>query len=284
MNDKSEFNHADELIIALIKEGARKVPQYEVNENFQSTIKGIMGDEFYVFSATQHPNDYEKEHGSLVMWRGYGNKPGRSGCAIVFKKEILEELVRPLILQGFQSVFGKVDYISSNERPINCAEYCQKIIKFGEYLAKNVKILHPLSEQEKEKYYKYNPIPDFSKYYHNLKGLVKHPAFHSESEYRMAIYKTKTNDIKLNEFINSERKKFEQNNKTKIKNINIENNIAQIPLYNDSDISINKAIKKIIVSPIGDYQDINVDFLKQFIQSDPRYHGIEVTKSEIPHQ
>jgi hypothetical protein len=41
-------------------------------------------------------------------------------------------------------------------------------------------------------------------------------------------------------------------------------------------------IKKIIVSPIGN-QEGNFKKLVSFIQSDPRYHGIEVTKSAIPH-
>jgi hypothetical protein len=41
-------------------------------------------------------------------------------------------------------------------------------------------------------------------------------------------------------------------------------------------------IKKIIVSPIGD-QELNHEILSLFVKSDPRYHGIEVTKSAIPH-
>lgn len=120
--------------------------------------------------------------------------------------------------------------------------------------------------------------------------MIKHHAFHSEKEYRIVIYKKEENNDKIkidtdsgSQDLDSLRNQFEYKNNIKIKNIAIERKIAKLK-FNYENIPIKEIIKKIIVSPIGDYQDINVDFLRRFIKSDPKYDGIEVTKSDIPHQ
>ena len=111
MNDTTEFTHAEPFIICIIKSvindmmfGSDKSHEITKPKKFESSrdhdaekilnfLKKALGKDFFMFPTTQHNNIYELENGSLVMWRGYGNKPGRSGCAIAFDKNMLENII-----------------------------------------------------------------------------------------------------------------------------------------------------------------------------------------------
>ncbi len=249
LNDREEFIYPDPFVEKTY-EKAKKELIYEKKEIYESNICEIilkcLGKEFFIFSTTQHDDKYEKNNGSLIMWRGYGRK---CGCAIVFDKNHLE-----LILNKRKSLISGKEWGGFIHGNVHCfdVEQTQDIENaFGETYNKFLEALKAHIKKEGA---------DLLTPYVKIKSLLKHHAFSSEQEYRLGILRSiesTKNDEQL---------------------IPVENGRIKLPIAEQGF-----PIKKIIVSPIGDYQDINVDFLKWFIQSDPRYHGIEVTKSAIPH-
>ena len=280
MNDLTEFKHADPFFLETIKKaiddllyGENKISNLpdsidyeelkkELAKDFQDILSDELGEDFYIFSSTQHRVDYEKDHGSLVMWRGYGKE---NGCSIVFDKNQLESIIK----KG------------------------RKNRRYGEFISEKIKYLHMKSIEKIEKAFgktyknfyknlrinlsaiiveacigeKYEEkIEDYILPLITIKSLLKHPAFNSEKEYRMGI------------FPNIDRNDDGNLIKVKGRLIPVKNGRIELPIAEQGF-----PIKKIIVSPIGD-QEKNYKVLSEFIQSDPRYHGIEVTKSEIPHQ
>jgi hypothetical protein len=116
--------------------------QKEVAELFQDLLLKELGEKFYIFSSTQHHDDYEKDHGSLVMWRGYGKK---NGCSIVFDKNQLESI-------------GKAG---------------QKQKKYGIFICDKVKYLHANDKEKIEKAFR-KKYPNFYKNLHiNFKEIFK---------------------------------------------------------------------------------------------------------------
>ena len=279
MNDLEEFKHADPFLLEKIKKaidellyGKNKLfklhdytdyekSQKEVAELFQDLLLKELGEKFYIFSSTQHHDDYEKDHGSLVMWRGYGKK---NGCSIVFDKNQLESIGKAGQKQKKYGIFicDKVKYIHANDKEKIEKAFQKKYPNFYKNLDINFKEIfkaHIGEKYESEKKDFLSPIVA-------IKSLLKHPAFNSEKEYRMGI------------FPNIDRNDDGNLIKVKGRLIPVKNGRIELPIADQGF-----PIKKIIVSPIGD-QEKNYKVLSEFIQSDPRYHGIEVTKSEIPHQ
>ena len=279
MNDVTEFKHADRFILETIEKatddllcGKNKISNLpdsidyeklkkEVAKDFQDILSEELEEEFYIFSSTQHDDDYEKDHGSLVMWRGYGKK---NGCSIVFDKNQLESIFKTRQKQKKYGVFicDKVKYLHEYNTEIINKAFGETYVNFYKNLRINLKAIfeaHIDGKYEAKK-------EDYIRPFIAIKSLLKHPAFNSEKEYRMGIF----TNIDSND----------DGSLIKVEGglIKAEDGIIKLPIAEQGF-----PIKKIIVSPIGDYQDINVDFLRWFIQSDPRYHGIEVTKSAIPH-
>lgn len=273
MNDLTEFKHADPFLLETNKkvmddllysenrvfnlndytdyEESRK----EVAKDFQDEIVKALGQEFYIFSSTQHHDDYEKDHGSLVMWRGYGKE---NGCSIVFDKKQLESIVKTgkKTKKYDEFISEKVKYLHENDKEKIEKAFGKTYTVFYKNLRINLKEIFKAhiggKYEEKEEDY-FRPLIA-------IKSLLKHHAFNSEQEYRMGILRCTV--------INKDNESL----------IPVKNGRIELPIAEQGF-----PIKKIIVSPIGN-QEGNFKKLVSFIQSDPRYHGIEVTESKIPYQ
>lgn len=153
MNDKKEFIHSDNLIWKLVEDGIKNISNDKIDLNkLKKNIKEQIGDEFYIFSATQHEDDYEKDHGSLVMWRGYGNKPGRSGCAIVFDKNKLEEILCMYFFTGYYVIYNRIDYTFGFQLPKSYVKECNEITEWAKFMGK----VFLLKDEEKKLFFKEN--------------------------------------------------------------------------------------------------------------------------------
>jgi hypothetical protein len=269
INDLTEFKHADPFILETIKKaiddlfcGKNKYFDYTATdyeyfrkkrtESLSNSLLKALGEHFFAFSTTQHHVNYEKDNGSLVMWRGYGKK---NGCSIVFDKNQLESIVKEGQKQkkygGF--ICDKVKYLHANDKEKIEKAFRKTYADFYESI--KIQIIKKHDKQHDKKINK-KLLPT----YFSIKSRLKHYAFNSEQEYRIGILRC----------IDS--------NKDNTNLIEVKNGRIELPIAEQGF-----PIKKIIVSPIGD-QEKNYKVLSEFIQSDPRYHGIEVTKSEIPHQ
>jgi hypothetical protein len=269
MNDPTELIHADALVQMAFKQAHHemlrkdgkfssrlKFNDYEKADNADSRalteiMSKLLGDDYYIFSSTQHHERYEKENGSLVMWRGYGRE---DGCAIVFDKEKLVALVDdlPKNNKAVSAIDGKVTY---SEAIREVKEVYAKEYRLLVDYAKN--IIEAAWRLGGEQFYKevdgLNP-------YIKMKALTKHPAFKSENEYRLSILRS-----------------MSTKNGTNSNLIPVEDGTIKLPITSDGI-----PIKKIIISPFSN-QDKNYAIMQQFIKSKPEYMNIRITKSAIPH-
>lgn len=269
MNDRTEFSYADGLLheyaelaldeifkkertlgISLKGTKYNQAVKYESKKWIKTLSEGVNND-YYIFSSTQHTDSYDKENGSLVMWRGYGKD---NGCAIVFDKEKLITLADDLQKNSrvFSTVDGKVAYLKEPKEIEK--EFPNEYRVFVNYL----KYLMTFSYNPEEKPL-YNQVDGLTSYI-TMKALIKHHAFKSENEYRFSMLRSIPN-------INAGDSKL----------IPVENDIIKLPIAKNS-----LPIKKIIVSPFYN-QDKNYKILSDFVKSSPEYLKISITKSKIPH-
>lgn len=270
MNDKTEFFHADDLLSSAAEQAIKEVFKQDRIRRvspkgilYQQALKresgelikvlsGALGNDYYIFSSTQHADRYEMENGSLVMWRGYGKE---NGCAIVFEKEKLVGLADSLAKNGnvASTIDGEVCYLKdTNELKTKFETEYREFVDYLKYLVSRIS----------------SPTGDHLTYpangpktYIKMKVLAKHHAFTSENEYRLSILRS-IPDIK----------------NTEENLIPIEDNIVRLPI--DSHII---PIKKIIISPFFN-QDDNYKIMREFIKSSPKYLNIQITKSAIPYK
>ena len=266
MNDKTEFFHADELLFSATKQVIEEVfkqdrirsvlPEgvsYEqTHQKLIRAVSGALGNEYYIFSSTQHADEYEMENGSLVMWRGYGKE---NGCAIVFQKDKLVELADSLARNGraTSTIDGEICYVKDeNELCIKFENEYRIFLDYLKYLLHS--ILYPKIDHSKNQIDGLNP-------YIRMKALAKHHAFKSENEYRLSILLSIPN-------INDTEDNLRSN----------ENKIVKLTI--DSPII---PIEKIIISPFFN-QDDNYKIMQEFIKSSPKYGNIKIAKSAIPYK
>jgi len=270
MNDKTEFFHADDLLFSAAKQDINEVFKQDrrrrvspkgilyqqalkrESEKLIKALSGALGNDYYIFSSTQHANKYEMENGSLVMWRGYGKE---NGCAIVFEKEKLVGLADSLAKNGnvASTIDGEVCYLKdANELE---TKFETEYWEFIDYLKDMVSRL-----SSPTRVHLTNPAIGM-KTYIKMKVLTKHHAFTSENEYRLSILRS------IPGMIDKERKL-----------IPVADGKVRLPI--DSPII---PIKKIIISPFFN-QDDNYKIMREFIKSSPKYLNIHITKSAIPYK
>jgi hypothetical protein len=271
MNDKTEFFHADKLLFSATKQVIKEVFKQDrirrelpegvsykqTHQKLIRAVSGALGNDYYIFSSTQHADKYEMENGSLVMWRGYGKE---NGCAIVFQKDKLVELADSLARNGraTSTIDGEICYLEdANELCIKFENEYRNFLDYINYFVR--RILYPTRDHSKNQVDGLNP-------YIRMKALAKHPAFKSENEYRLSILRS-IPDIKYKEITDKE-----------INLIPVENGRLKLPIAIDF-IPINK----IIISPSFN-QDDNYKIMREFIKSSPKYLNIQITKSAIPYK
>ena len=293
MNDKTEFFHADKLLSSAAKQAIKEVfkqdrirrvlPEgdlyQQTHQELIRAVSGALGNEYYIFSSTQHADEYEMENGSLVMWRGYGKE---NGCAIVFQKDKLVELADSLARNGraTSTIDGEICYVKDeNELCIKFENEYRIFLDYLKYLLHSK--LYPKIDNSKNN--EYRNFLDYIKYllhsilypkidhsknqidglnpYIRMKALAKHHAFKSENEYRLSILLSIPN-------INDTEDNLRSN----------ENKIVELTI--DSPII---PIEKIIISPFFN-QDDNYKIMQEFIKSSPKYGNIKIAKSAIPYK
>ena len=269
MNDPTEFHYADRYLSKAAEEALDFI--FKEDKSFQTSIRGVkyakykredsenllaalsqtLGDDYYIFSATQHGNNYEKLNGSLVMWRGYGHD---EGCAIVFDKRKLVDSVHSITdTYKASTVDGQVCY--SGDFSVIKKFFDADYLVFFEYLK------HLYSSQFLNNKCSLYPQVDGVNPYIKMKALLKHHAYASENEYRLSVIRN-------------------------VPILRIEDSDL-IPKIGDFiHVPINKGIipiKKIIIGPMKN-QNKNRRILTDFITSNPAFQLITVTESEIPHR
>lgn len=267
MNDPTEFVHADNLLCPAAKQAYEDIfrdgklitslrgrkynnaLEADSKKSFEILNK-LTGNDYYIFSATQHSDKYEMENGTLVMWRGYKN-----GCAIVFDKQRLIKIVDSLAADKrvLTAIADKVAYVKevTEIKKIFSSEY-ESLVAWLKYIQS-----HAINPENTPLYEEVDGLNPYIK----MKTLIKHHAYKSEEEFRIGI-------IRSIPKINSGAEgliKIEKYKGAEIIKLFIGNGILPI--------------KRIIVSP--SYSQTKD--LESFKKSNPRYMNIDIKKSEIPY-
>jgi hypothetical protein len=272
MNDPTEFFHADELLQKASEQAFSEIfsdgklitslkgTQYKRalkvdSKSLIEIMSRLLGNDYYIFSSTQHTDKYDMINGTLVMWRGYA----KDGCAIVFDREKLAGIVDSLPKDGksLSTITEKVIYAKdANDIQRDFKSEYRIFVNYIKNIASSA-----LNPERKALYDEVDGLNPYIK----IKSLTKHHAYKSEDEYRMAVLRSMPS-IKL-----------PVKNLIRVEKDKKGSDIIKLPIGLHG-----LPIKQIIVSPFSN-QDANFKRLESFIKSTPKCINIRVTRSEIPH-
>lgn len=207
--------------------------------------------ETFISSFCAHSDSYQVANGLLSQWRGYG---AGGGVAIVLDTEVIEDLMRheKCVYKHPVNHIGDVAY-DADESLKEKRDFRKVFDYFPKILCKYYKCVQPPYEEIFE---------DF------IRGatLVKHHAFHEETEIRIVVSTTPTNKDSCFYADQSNRKPIKYMTRG-------DREVRYIELFGNAPLPI----KRVIVGP-SRVQNFNYQTIHEVVAGS----GIEVTKSETP--